>query len=282
MKLVNGFELMNYAREHHYVLPAFNTSNMEMTYAIVRGLSNANLPGYVQISPSSLRLSSPEIIAAITRDAVKNTKTPIGLHLDHGKSFEDVKACVDAGFTSIMVDTSQKSFEDNIRETRKIVDYCHLYGLPVEAELGAIMGKEDDITSEVDQKTNPDLVPDFIEHTHCDALAVSVGNVHGLSLEPKIDLPLLKRIYDVSTVPLVLHGGSGIPVDIIHQAKNYGLIKINFGSIIRKEFIRTFGEAYENNRTGYDLIHLSLSAVENISKIVQELVTMINCNGERA
>ncbi len=276
MKLTNGFDLMRYAQEKHYILPAFNTTNMEMTYAIVKGLSQAKLPGYVQISSSNLRISNPSIIAAITKDAAEHAEIPIGLHLDHGKSFEDVKACVEAGFTSIMIDASHLPYEENIRETRKTADYCHSNGLPVEAELGALMGKEDDIVSEADSKTDPDMVLDFIERTTCDSLAVSIGNVHGIGFEPKIDLPLLKRIYKVSTVPLVLHGGSGIPAEVIREAKTYGLIKINYGAALRHEFIRTFGSAYECNHNEYNLLRLSMSAIENVSKVAQDLVTMIN------
>ncbi len=276
MKLINGFDLMRFAQAKQYVLPAFNTINMEMTYAIVRGLSRAGLPGYIQVSSSNLRVSNPGVIAALSRDAVKDIETPIGLHLDHGKSFEDVKACVDAGFTSIMVDASHLPYEENIRETRKISDYCHFYGLPVEAELGSLTGKEDEIGSEEEGKTDPDIVRDFVERTACDTLAVSVGNVHGLSLEPRIDLPLLERIHAQSPVPLVLHGGSGIPPGIIHQAKKLGLIKINYGSALRHEFIRTFGQAYERNHGEYNILDLSKAAIENVSKTAQEIVTMIN------
>ena len=115
MKLVNGFKLMEYAKRNNFVLPAFNTTNLEMTYAIVDGLMKANLPGYIQISSNNLRLSNPAIIADIAADAVKKSETPIGLHLDHGKSFEDVKACIDAGFTSIMIDASHLPLEGNVK-----------------------------------------------------------------------------------------------------------------------------------------------------------------------
>lgn len=276
MKLINGFDLMAFAREHHHVLPAFNTTNLEMTYGIVKGLSAANLPGYIQISSNNLRLSNPMVIAEIARDAVKKTTTPIGLHLDHGKSFEDVKACVDAGFTSIMVDASHLPFEENVKEVARTTEYCHFYGLPVEAELGALRGKEEDIVNEADSKTDPDMVADFVERTHCDLLAVSVGNVHGLCLEPHIDLPLLSRIAKVCKVPLVLHGGSGIPHEVIWEAKKSNLLKINYGSDLRREYIATFGEAYEKDHNEFDVIHLSLAAVDRVAKKAEELVTMIN------
>lgn len=278
MKLVNGYDLMNYAQKYHHVLPAFNTTNLEMTYAIAKGLMEANLPGYIQISSNNLRLSNPGVIAAIARDAVKDSETPIGLHLDHGKSFADVKACVDAGFTSIMVDASHLPFEENVRESRRAAEYCHFYGIPVEVELGALQGKEEDVVNEEECRTDPDMVADFVERTGCDVLAVSVGNVHGLCLNPKIDIPLLEKIHEVCPVPLVLHGGSGIPKEVIWEAKKHGLIKINYGSDLRREYIGTFGQAYEQDHNEHDVIHLSLEAVDNVAAKARELVTMINEN----
>lgn len=276
MKIVNGFDLIEYAQKSKYILPAFNTTNLEMTYAIAKGLNKANIPGYIQISSNNLRLSSPEIIFNITKSALKNNNVPISLHLDHGRSYEDVKACVEAGFTSVMIDASHLPFEENVKVVRKVTEYCHFYKVPVEAELGAISGKEDNVISESEGKTNPDIVYDFVKQTNCDLLAVSVGNVHGLAFKPKIDLQLLRRISETSPAPLVMHGGSGIPADVIHKAKQFNLIKINYGSDIRKVFISTFGKAYEKNHNEHDIIHLSIEAVENVSHKVWELATMIN------
>ena len=277
MKLINGYDLMDYAKKHGYILPAFNTTNLEMTYAIAKGLDDAKLPGYIQISSNNLRLSNPRIIAEIARDAASKYDTPIGLHLDHGKSYEDVKACVDAGFTSIMIDASSLPFEQNVEEVKKAVRYCHFYGIPVEAELGALQGKEEDIVNEAEAHTDPAMVADFVNTTECDLLAVAVGNVHGLELEPHVDLDLLKTIADISPVPLVLHGGSGIPFDVIQKARKFGLLKINYGSDLRKEFIRTFGEAYENtNHKAHDVISLSMAAVDSVAAKACELVKIIN------
>lgn len=276
MKIANGFDLMNYAKKHHFMLPAFNTTNLEMTYAIVKGLNQAGLPGYVQISSNNLRLSSPEVITYLTKDALKDSNVPIGLHLDHGKSYEDVKACVNAGFTSIMIDASHLPFEENIKEVQRAVEYCHFYGVPVEAELGALKGKEEDIVNEADCKTDPDMVYDFVTKTECDLLAVSVGNVHGLDLTPKVDLPLLETISKVSPVPLVMHGGSGIPFDTVQKARQYNLLKINYGSDLRKAFVSTFGAAYEKNHSCASVIELSLDAVDNVSAKAAELVKIIN------
>lgn len=276
MKIANGFDIMNYAKRHGIMLLAFNTTNLEMTYAIVKGLNKAELPGYVQISSNNLRLSNPDVITYITQQAMKDSDVPIALYLDHGKSYEDVKACVNAGFTSIMIDASHLPLEENIKEVQRAVEYCHFYGVPVEAELGALQGKEEDIVNEADCKTDPDMVADFVERTGCDLLAVSVGNVHGLDLTPKVDLPLLEKISKVSPVPLVMHGGSGIPFDIIQKARQYNLLKVNYGSDLRKAFVSTFGVGYEKNHNCASVIELSIEAVENVSKKAEELVKIIN------
>ncbi len=276
MKIANGFDLMNYARKNGYMLPAFNTTNLEMTFAIAKGLNRAGLPGYIQISSNNLRLSDPETIVYLTKKALKDSDIPVALHLDHGKSYEHVKACVDAGFTSIMIDASSLPFEENIKEVQRAVNYCHFYGVPVEAELGCLQGKEEDIVNEADAKTDPDMVLDFVNRTGCDLLAVSVGNVHGLDIEPKVDLPLLKKISEISPVPLVLHGGSGIPFSIVQKARQYGLLKINYGSDLRKAFVSTFGKAYEKNHNTASVIELSIESVENVASKAEELVKIIN------
>lgn len=276
MKIANGYDLMDYAIRHKYLLPSFNTTNMEMTYAIARGLNNAACPGYIQISSNNLRLSSPQAIVALTKDALKDSDIPIALHLDHGKTYEDVKACVNAGFTSIMIDASHLSYEDNINETKRAVEYCHFYGIPVEAELGALQGKEEDIINECDCKTDPALVEDFVARTGCDLLAVSIGNVHGLEMTPKIDLPLLKELSAVCPIPMVLHGGSGIDFDIIRQMRDYKMIKINYGSDLRRAYVQTFGKAYEKNHAIASVIELSIEAVKNVSLTAEKITTIIN------
>lgn len=276
MKIANGYDLMDYAIRHKYFLPSFNTTNLEMTYAIAKGLNRAGLPGYIQISSNNLRLSSPESIVALTKDALKDSDMPVALHLDHGKTYEDVKNCVNAGFTSIMIDASHLSYEDNIKETKRAVEYCHFYGVPVEAELGALQGKEEDIVNEADCKTDPALVEDFVSRSGCDLLAVSIGNVHGLEMTPNIDLPLLKELSAVCPVPMVMHGGSGVDFDIIRQMKNYKMLKVNYGSDLRRAFVQTFGKAYESNHQIASVIELSLEAVENIGKAAENIARIIN------
>ncbi len=276
MKIVNGYDLLKYAEKKNLMLPAFNTTNLEVTKAIIKGLNEVHLPGMIQISSNNLHLSNPTVVAYLVNTFLQDTDTPIGLHLDHGKSFEDVKACVDAGFTSIMVDASDQDYEGNIAEVKRTVEYCHFYHIPVEAELGAIMGKEDDNVSEADCKTDPDLVKDFVERSGCDLLAVSIGNVHGLDVKPKIDLELLAKIAQVSPVPLVLHGGSGIPFDQVKAMKKYHMIKVNYGSDLRRAYIQTFGKAYEAKPQEANLYGLCQQAVDNVAETAMDLVQIIN------
>ncbi|MEO1769566.1 class II aldolase [Candidatus Enterococcus ferrettii] len=276
MQLVNGYKLMDYAKEKGLVLPAFNTTNYELTAAIIKGYQSTGLGGYIAISSSNLKLSSPKIIADMVKSVMQDFSTPIALHLDHGKSFEDVKACIEAGFTSIMVDASHLPFEENIEEVKRTVEYCHFYGIPVEAELGAISGKEDDHVSEGDDKTNPEDIQEFVERTNCDLLAVAIGNVHGMDLTPNLDFPLLEKIAKLSSVPLVLHGGSGIPFDQVRRAKEQNLIKVNYGSDLRQAFIRTFGQAYEQNHNEFDIMSLSKDAIINVEERVKAIIAEVN------
>lgn len=276
MKITNGFDLYEFGRARGLLLPAFNTTNLEMTYAIASGLDRAHLPGLIQISSHNLKLSSPRAIADLTRTVLADIETPIALHLDHGKSFDDVKACLDAGFTSIMVDASDRDYEDNIKEVKRTVEYCHFYGVPVEAELGAIAGKEDDIVDEADCKTDPGLVSDFVVRSGCDLLAVSIGNVHGLEAKPRIDLPLLEQIAAVTPIPLVLHGGSGIPLEIVRKMRDYKMLKVNYGSDLRRAFIQVFGKAYQKNHDAANLYDLSEEAVRSVSDVAYSLVCEIN------
>lgn len=276
MQLVNGFTLMDYAEKNHLVLPAFNTTNYELTAGIIKGFEEAGLGGYIAISSSNLKLSSPKIIADMVKSVMKDISTPIALHLDHGKSFEDVKACIEAGFTSIMVDASHLPFEENIKEVKRTVEYCHFYGIPVEAELGAIQGKEDDHISNEDAKTDPNDVLEFVQRTGCDMLAVSIGNVHGMDLAPNLDFPLLQKIAELSPVPIVLHGGSGIPFDQVRKAKESNLIKVNYGSDLRQAFIRTFGEAYESDHNEFDIMSLSKKAITNVEARVEAIIKEVN------
>lgn len=276
MPLVNGFLLLDMVKEANSIACALNTTNLETTFAITEAIEESKLPNYIQISPTNVKLSGYEYIASIVKKIAADMDTPIALHLDHGKNMEDVKEAVKAGFTSIMIDGATKSFEENIRITREAVNYCKCYGIPVEAELGAISGKEDDMVSNTVTTTDPSMVKEFVERSGCNMLAISIGNVHGLDAIPHIDFALLKKIQSECAVPLVLHGGSGISMDILAKIKNFGVCKINIASDLRKQCIKAYGEAYMKNHNEHNLINVAMMAKESVCREALYKINALN------
>ena len=276
MSLLNMNDLVKIAHNHDVMLPAFNTTNMEMTLAIMDAFEQNGMPGIVQIAPTNVKLTGYDFIAEVAKRAISDYTVPIALHLDHGKTLDDVRQAVNAGFTSIMIDGAALPFEENIRFSRQAVDFCHANGVPVEAELGAIKGKEDDHVSEADCKTDPDQVVEFVERTGCDLLAVSIGNVHGLEDTPKIDLDHLAKIAAVSPCPLVLHGGSGIPYETIAAMKQYNMVKINIASDLRQAFIRAVAGDYEANHNEANLAKVLMDARTAVTEVAMKTQLAIN------
>lgn len=276
MPLLNMNDLVKIAHNHDVMLPAFNTTNMEMTLAIMDAFEQNGMPGIVQIAPTNIKLTGYDFIAEVAKRAISDYTVPIALHLDHGKTLDDVRQAVNAGFTSIMIDGAALPFEENIRFSRQAVDFCHANGVPVEAELGAIKGKEDDRVSEADCKTDPDQVAEFVERTGCDLLAVSIGNVHGLEDTPKIDLDHLAKIAAVSPCPLVLHGGSGIPYETIAAMKQFNMVKINIASDLRQAFIRAVAGDYEANHNEANLAKVLMDARTAVTEVARKTQLAIN------
>ncbi|MFD2830054.1 class II aldolase [Corticicoccus populi] len=253
-------DFLTVLEEGGYVAPAMNTTNLEMTIAIVEAAEETGCPVMVQIAPTNVKLSGYDYIAEIVKKAADKVSVPVTLHLDHGMSFEDVKKAVDAGFASVMIDASTLDYEENIKLTREVVEYCHERGVLVEAELGELSGKEDDHEAETADRTDASLCKDFVDRTGIDLLAVSIGNIHGIDQAPDLDFELLNEIKQMVSVPLVIHGGSGIPDESLAQLKNYGVRKVNLASDLRKAFITAVGKRYEKNPNEYNLISVLLEA----------------------
>ena len=276
MPLVNMNSFLQLLEEKNLIAPAFNTTNLEMTLSIIQGAEELGLPVIVQIAPTNVKLSGYDYIANIVRTASEKVDIPVTLHLDHGMTFEDIKQAVDAGFNSVMIDASKLPYEENVKLTREVVEYCHERGVSVEAELGELSGKEDDHESDETAQTDPRVARDFVERTGIDLLAVSVGNVHGLDEQPQINLELTREISDTVDVPLVIHGGSGIPNDILAKLKNYNVRKINLASELRKQFISSVGKRYEKNPNEYNLISVLLEAQSGVKEVVKEKLSTLN------
>lgn len=275
MALASGHEVIRECVSHGLVAGAFNTTNIETTMGIVSAVEKAGVPTFIQVAPTNVALSGYEYIYDMVSRRLEHTDVPVALHLDHGKSLHAVEAALAAGFTSIMIDASESSFEDNVSTSAKARQLCGK-AIALEAELGSIGGKEDDVAPEFASTTDPGQVAAFVQAVGCDMLAVSVGNVHGYAPNARIDFDLLSQVKSASPVPLVIHGGSGLPPEQLGLLGEHGVVKVNVASDLRNAMIRTFGEAYVANRNEASLIRVSTQAVEAIADVVGRRIRILN------
>jgi fructose-bisphosphate aldolase class II len=223
-----------------------------------------------------------EYIVALVNIAAKNTKVPVALHLDHGTSFDQVIQCIRYGFTSVMIDGSKYSLEDNIALTKKVVEIARAVGVSTEAELGKIGGTEDDISvSDKDAMlTNPDDVKYFVEQTNVDSLAIAIGTAHGqYKFEPKLDFERLAKIRDLVDIPIVLHGSSGVPDKDIQKAISLGVRKVNIDTNIREAFVKGVREAIKDPKE-IDPRKLLGPARDEMTTVVREKIRIFGSNGK--
>ena len=224
--LVTNNEILVPAMKNGYAVGAFNISNLESLQAIVEAALEERSPLIIAATPSTIKYAGLDNIVLLVRNAAKRLPLPASLHLDHGKDLETVKKCVDAGFTSVMIDGSHLKFEENVAITRKAVEIAHKKGVSVEAELGRLAGIEETAVEEREAfLTDPEAARRFVEETGVDALAVAIGTSHGaykFKGEPKLDFERLKAIRRNLDIPLVLHGASSVPQHIIEKATRYG------------------------------------------------------------
>ena len=253
--LVTGKELLQDAHKNNYAVGAFNVNNMEIVQAIIEAAEETNSPVILQASQGAIKYAGVEYIAALGKVAAEKAKVPVVLHLDHGTDFDQVMLCIRHGFTSVMIDGSRFDLEDNITITNKIIEVAHAVGVSVEAELGKIGGTEDHIT--VDERdatfTDPDEAKRFVEETNVDFLAIAVGTSHGVYKgEPKLDFDRIKTIKDMTNIPLVLHGSSGVPSDAIEKAVSLGINKINIDTDLRVAFSSAIKDFLKENPENID------------------------------
>lgn len=228
MPLVTSKEMFKKAYEGKYAVGAFNVNNMEIIQGIVEAALEEKSPLILQVSAGARKYAKPIYLKKLVEAAIEDTNLPIVLHLDHGESFEICKACIDDGFTSVMIDGSKYPFEENIKLTKKVVDYAHAHGVVVEAELGRLAGIEDAVNvSEKDAIfTDPDEAAEFVERTGVDSLAIAIGTSHGaykFKGEPKLDFERLEKISNMLPgFPIVLHGASSVPSEFVELCNKYG------------------------------------------------------------
>lgn len=231
--LVNSKELFAKAVKGGYAIPAFNFNNMEQMQAIISACVETKSPVILQVSSGARKYANQTLLRYMAQGAVEYAKelgqhVPIVLHLDHGDSFELCKSCIDMGFSSVMIDGSHHSFEKNIELTKQVVEYAHAHGVTVEGELGVLAGVEDEVSSEHHTYTQPEEVEEFVKRTGVDSLAISIGTSHGAfkfkpGQNPEIRLDILAEIEKrIPGFPIVLHGASSVPQEIVAQINQYG------------------------------------------------------------
>lgn len=223
--LVNTKKMLLKAQEEGYAVGHFNSSNLETTRAIVEAAVELNSPVIVATSKSAISYYGIKEHYLVTKELVGKTRIPIALHLDHGPDFNLAKKCLQTGYTSVMIDTSGESFEKNIAITKKVVDYAEKFNVSVEAEIGRLKGIEDQISSKEHSLTDPEEAREFVKKTGCNSLAIAIGTSHGafkFKGRTKLDFPRLKKIREVVSIPLVLHGASSIYKEETKKLSEYG------------------------------------------------------------
>ena len=228
MALITTKAMFEKALKHDHAVGAFNVNNMEIIQAIVDAAAEEKSPVILQASSSAIKYAKINYLMKMVEAAVETTTIPIALHLDHGPDFETCKKCIDAGFTSVMIDGSKYSFEENIEITKKVVDYAHSKGVVVEAELGKLAGIEDDVNVDAADAmyTDPDQAEEFVRRTGVDSLAIAIGTSHGaykFKGEAKLRFDILEEIKaKIPNTPIVLHGASTVIPELVEQCNKYG------------------------------------------------------------
>ena len=248
--LMNMKEMLCVAQKEHFAVPAFNVSSSMILKGVMEACEEKHAPVIIAIHPDELSFVGDSFVAAVREEAHK-ASVPVCIHLDHGASFAQVIRAIACGFTSVMIDSSTTSFDDNIAITKKVVEAAHAVNVSVEAELGTIgaTGNGGEAGTDNIIYTNPDDVVRFVEATNVDTLAIAIGTAHGLypkTKKPKLRLDLLKEIVGKTSVPLVLHGGSDNPDEEIAEAVRLGVAKINISSDIKSVFYKKCREVLED------------------------------------
>lgn len=246
MALVTTKELLLDAQKKGYAVGAFNVENMEMVQAVIEAAEELRSPVIMQTTSSTLKYAGPEYFYANVAAAASMASVPVVMHLDHGSSFELAMRAFRAGYTSIMIDGSHNVLEENIAITKRVVRACHAGNVPVEAELGKVGGKEDDVDGGSGGYTDPEDAVYFVRETGIDSLAVAIGTAHGVYKGvPKLDMERLSKIREVVGIPLVLHGTSGVPDEDVQECIRRGICKVNYATDLRIAFTQGVKEVLE-------------------------------------
>ncbi|HIZ78145.1 MAG TPA: class II fructose-1,6-bisphosphate aldolase [Firmicutes bacterium] len=310
MPLVTSTEMFQKAYEGGYAIGAFNVNNMEIIQGITEAAKEVHAPLILQVSAGARKYANHTYLMKLVEAAEIETGLPICLHLDHGDSFELCKSCIDGGFTSVMIDGSKLSFEDNINLTKEVVDYAHDHGVVVEGELGRLAGIEDDVNvSDADASyTRPEEVEEFVSRTGVDSLAIAIGTSHGAykfkpGQKPQLRFDILEKVGErLPGFPIVLHGASsvipeyvkmindnggampnaiGVPEDMLRQAAKMAVCKINIDSDLRLAMTGTIRQYMNEHPDHFDPRQYLKPARANIKELVKhKLIHVLGCDGK--
>ena len=316
MALVTTKEMFAKAYKGNYAVGAFNINNMEIIQAITEAAAEVKSPVVLQVSAGARKYAKHAYLMALAKAAVEDSGIDLALHLDHGADFEICKACIDGGFTSVMIDGSHHSYEDNVALTKKVVEYAHAHGVVVEGELGVLAGVEDDVVAEHSSYTRPEEVEDFVTRTGVDSLAISIGTSHGaykftakqctrnaegILVPPPLRFDILEEIERrIPGFPIVLHGASsvpqeyvkeinelggklpdavGIPEEQLRKAASMAVCKINIDSDIRLAMTAGIRRTLTGNPTEFDPRGYLKVARDEVKKMVKhKIVNVLGSN----
>ena len=313
MALVTTKKMFAMAYQHGYAIGAFNVNNMEITQGIVSAAAEEEAPVILQVSRGARKYASMRYLKGIIDSAVEeNPGIPICMHLDHGDTFETCKQCVDDGFTSVMIDGSHYSFEENIALTQQVVEYAHAHGVVVEAELGQLGGIEEDVigvgTEDISKHlTDPDQVVEFVGRTGVDSLAVAIGTSHGaykFKAAPKLAFDVLEQVSrKLPGFPLVMHGSSsvpkeyadvinryggkmpdalGVPEDAVRKAAHMAVCKVNIDTDVRMAMTAAIRQVFAEKPAEFDPRNYLGPGREAIKRMVQGRLHVLGCAGKAA
>ncbi len=307
MAFISTKKLFEKAYKEGYAVGAFNINNMEILQGITEAVAEEKAPVILQVSAGARKYARHEYLIHLVKAAMESTGIDCVLHLDHGEDFEICKACVDGGFTSVMIDGSKHTFEENIALTKKVVDYAHSKGVPVEAELGKLAGVEDNIS--VAEKdvifTDPGQAEEFVKRSGCDSLAVAIGTSHGaykFKGEPKLDFERLEKIGKLlQGFPLVLHGASSAPEDLVKTCNDYGgnipgargvpeemiskaakmsVCKVNIDTDLRLAMTGAIRKVFAESPGEFDPRKYLGPARDSIKQVVKRKIKILGCAGK--
>lgn len=277
--LVNSKDMLLDAKKNKYAVPHFNINNLEWTRFILEECQRLNTPVILGVSEGALKyMGGAKTIVGMVKGLIDELfiTIPVCLHIDHGQTFETCKRAIDAGFTSVMIDGSKYSLDENIKETQKVVEYAHARNVTVEAELGLIGGEEDGVANKL-AFTNLKDCQYFLERVDVDSLAPALGSVHGLYKgEPNLDYETMKEINDNIAVPLVLHGGSGLDNEKITKAIACGISKININTDLQIAWSNAVREFLDNDKQVYDPRKVIKSGEQAMKKVIEEKVNIFS------